>query len=396
MTTVKSPLTVTSLPTRNPDPSTAKAHHIGDPPTKFQNPWSSYTGVSPLTLFKTRFGSHPEKKFVPVPEGPNGIRSEELVKVRKPDWGLDKPDRMRATWIGHASFLIEMPVVEGAERGVRILIDPVFSERTSPVSFLGPLRYTPTPCTVHELPEVDAVCISHNHYDHLDYYTIEELYKRHKDRIHFFVPLNDKSWFEQHICPAESVTELDWWESCRFDAPGIGSVDLTCTPSQHASARTPFDKDHGLWSSWAIQSTETKKSLYFAGDTAYQAQGTPAPCPVFRQIGQALGPFDLALVPIGLFKPPVVMGAVHCSPEQALEIQKEVGSRLSLGMHYGTVRGGISGQYEDVREPPRRWREAGEKEGLWRGGGVEGRGGSVVVDEKGGIGLCDVGETVAV
>lgn len=379
----------------NPDPKTQREHHIGFPPTNFMNPWPSFQGITGMDLFKTRFGSNPEKNFVPVPEGPDGSRSDELVKVRKPDWGHDRTDKLRATWIGHASFLVETPAVKGAERGIRILFDPVFSERTSPFSFFGPKRYTPTPCTVDELPDIDIICISHNHYDHLDYHTIQKLYERRKDRIHFMVALNDKGWFTQHICPDRYITELDWWDSCQVEIPNLGSVQMTCTPSQHTSARTPFDKDHGLWCSWALSHPDSGKNLYFAGDTGYQAYSAPSPCPAFAQIGETLGPFNLALIPMGLFKPQKISGGVHCSPEQALQIHKDIGSKLSIGMHYGTVRGGLSGVYEPVTEPPRRWREAAEKEDLWCGGGVEGKG-STVDQSKEGVGLIDIGETIAV
>ena len=135
--------------------------------------------------------------------------------------------------------------------------------------------------------------------------------------------------------------------------------------------------------------------LFFAGDTAYQSAGSPSPCPAFVEIGKTLGPFDLATVPIGLMTPQAFMGSVHATPEQSLNIHKEIKSKLSIGMHYGTVRGGISAHYEDVRDPPRRWRAAAEKEGLWSGGGVEG-GGESVDTSKEGVGLLDIGETVAV
>ena len=380
----------------NPDPSTAKAHHIGSPPTSFQNPWPSAGKKHNFyTIFKSRFGSDPEKNNVPVPQGPDGTRSEELVKVVKPDWGADKKDKLRATWIGHASFLIETPAAAGAERGVRILFDPVFSERTSPVGFLGPKRYTPTPCLVEELPEVDIVCTSHNHYDHTDIHTLQTLYKQQKKgSLHFFSALGNKTWFTTNICQAAEATELDWWDSIGVSIPSVGAIKLTCTPTQHFSGRSPFDQGNTLWCSWALETSGGRK-LYFAGDTAYQAQETPSPCPAFKEIGQAHGPFDLAMLPIGLMTPQSFMGTVHATPEQSLEIHKEVRSKLSIGMHYGTVRGGISALYEDVREPHRRWKAAAEKAGLWSGGGVEGDGSAVDVT-KSGVGLIDIGETVAV
>ena len=389
---MSSTITVKSLESQNPNPSSAKEHHA---PSGFQNPssWQSFKPVTPLSVFKTRFGSHPEKGFVPVPEGPSGTRSDELVQVRKPDWGQEKNDRLRATWIGHASFLVETPAAKGAGRGVRILFDPVFSERTSPVGWFGPKRYTPTPCSVADLPDVDLVCISHNHYDHLDYNTVTELYKLRKGKIHFFVGLNDKAWFTKHVCQPEDVTEMDWWDSSDVNVEGLGGVRLICTPAQHGSARSGWDAGHSLWCSWALEAGG--KKLYFAGDTGYQAVDTPSPCPAFAQIGKALGPFNLSLLPMGLFKPPSMMGGVHAAPEQSLLIHKDIKSKLSIGMHYGTVRGGVSGQYEDVRDPPRKWREAAEKEGLWLGGGIEGKNNPVNTSKQG-VGLCDIGETVAV
>lgn len=384
-------VTVTSRPSRNPATSSSKEHHVGHPPTAFRNPWPSAGEKSgPVALLSARFGS--ERNFVPVPQGPQGTRSEELVKVVKPDFGADQRDKLRATWIGHASVLVEFPATTGAERGVRVLFDPVFSERTSPSTWFGPKRYSPTPCTLDALPEVDIVCISHNHYDHLDYETVSQL--KRKGRVHFLAALGNKSWFKQHIhCQDDEVTELDWWESCDVAVDGIGSITLTCTPAQHTSGRTPFDAGQTLWSSWAVESDLRK--FYFAGDTAYQAVNTSAPCPAFKEIGELLGPFDMSFLPIGLYSPEHLLGKVHATPEQSLRIHEDTKSKLSIGMHYGTFRGGISGQYEDVREPPRRWRAAAIKNEIWCGGGVGGDGSSLD-DTANGVGLCHIGETVAV
>lgn len=258
----------------------------------------------------------------------------------------------------------------------------------------GPKRYSPTPCTLEELPDVDIVCISHNHYDHLDHSTVSYLRKKSQGRVHFFVGLGSKSWFKQHVqCQESEVTETDWWDSCDVCVKDVGNITLTCAPTQHFSRRTPFDGAQTLWCSWVAESS-TKK-LYFSGDTAYQAVDTPAPCPAFKEIGENLGPFDMAFLPIGLYSPPKMMGSVHATPEQSLCIHADIKSKLSIGMHYGTVRGGISAQYEDVREPPKRWREAASKAGVWRGGGVEGDGDPIDVGSEG-VGLCHIGETVAV
>lgn len=392
-------VTVTPLPSRSPHPSEPPpAHHatLGNNPTSFKNPWPSFEKHGLLSLFQARFGS--SRNFVPVPQGTNGERSDELVKVRTPDWGRGNPDLLKVTWIGHASFLVETPTLAGAKRGVRILFDPVWSDRTSPVGFLGPKRYTPVPCSLDELPDIDIVCISHNHYDHLDYDTIQKLYAKRKGNIHFFVALNNKHWFTQHIhCGAEDVTELDWWDSVGVYVRDVGNVNLTCTPTQHFSGRSPFDMGSTLWCSWALEAITDdeviSKQLYFAGDTAYQHPSAPNPCPVFKEIGEAFGSFDIAMLPIGLMTPAEFMGGVHATPEQSLEIHKEVRAKRSIGMHYGTVRGGLSAQYEDVRDPPRRWREAAQKESLWLGGGVEGKGKPMDTSREG-VGLCDVGETI--
>ncbi|KAK5134901.1 hypothetical protein LTR08_005991 [Meristemomyces frigidus] len=388
-----STVAVSPLPSRRPDTWEDRAHHLKDG-QGFTNPWPSFKQHGFGLAFKLRFGSNPQKKFVPVPQGLDGARSDELIKIRTPpDWGASNQDRLRATWLGHASFLMETPAAPSAERGVRILCDPVFSERTSPSQLVGPKRYSPTPCSLDDLPDVDIVCISHNHYDHLDYTTIQHIYTKRKGHVHFFVTLGVRQWFIQHICQPDEVTEVDWWDSYDVDVDGVGSVKLTCCPAQHASGRSMFDQGSTLWASYAFEGGG--KKLFFAGDTAYQSPESPSPCPAFVQIGNTLGPFDLATLPIGLMTPQSFMGSVHATPEQSLNIHKEIKSRLSIGMHYGTVRGGISAHYEDVRDPSRRWRAAAEKEGLWSGGGVEG-GGKSVDTSKAGVGLLDIGETVAV
>ncbi|KAH0035520.1 Metallo-hydrolase/oxidoreductase, partial [Aureobasidium melanogenum] len=365
-------IAVTPLPSRNPEPVDPPAHWANNPPTSFKNPWPSFAKQHGfLDALKTRFGTN--RNFVPVPE-----TRDELVKVRKPDWGrgLDGwQHKLKATWLGHAGFLVEtacsasttgleVSADNGKEgtRGIRILFDAVFSERTSPVGWFGPKRYTPTPCTLDELPEVDLVIISHNHYDHLDIATISHVYKKSKAAgkdIHFFAALGNKQWFLNAGIgiAADEVTECDWWDSQTVDVQGVGSINLTCTPTQHFSGRTPFDAGQTLWSSWVVEDVQSSKKLYFSGDTAYKATSAKTACPAFKQIGEVFGGFDLAMVPIGLYSPEWFMSNVHCCPEDSLEIHKDIRSKKTIGMHYGTVRGGLSAQYEDVREPPRRWQE---------------------------------------
>lgn len=395
-------LHVEALPSKDPSPPSAgsyPAHWVGNPPTHFQNPWPSFGKDNGfLDILQTRFGS--KRNFVPVPR-----TREELVKVRKPDWGrnlTNSSSGVKATWLGHAGVLVETAASVGAQglpteatrsssssregtRGLRILFDAVFSERTSPVTWFGPKRYTPIPCSVDELPEIDVIVTSHDHYDHMDLITIRQICERQHatgKRVHFFAGLDNARHFLAAGAGIRSdeITECDWWDTNEISLSGVGALELTCTPTQHSSGRGLFDRGQSLWCSWAIVDKFSKKQLFFAGDTAYKSVDAPSECPIFKQIGSIFNGFDLAFIPIGLYSPQSFMSAVHVCPEDSFNIHKDVRSRMSIGMHYGTVRGGVSAQYEDVREPPKRWREAAEKEGKW---GRE-------------CALCDVGETVMV
>lgn len=416
--------TVTALvprPTASPPD-----HHVGDPPTSFCNPWPSFRKESSfLDLLRIRFSS--DRNFVPVPS------RDELVQVHKPEWGRGHAG-LKATWIGHASFLVELTAAANAPRGIRVLFDPVFSERTSPVQWFGPKRYTPTPCTLDEVPEVDLVVISHSHYDHLDAHTVRYLHENRGEQMHFFCGLGNKKWFGGIGISDNRVTEMDWWDGVRVQVDGVGALELYCTPSQHFSGRTPWDMGSTLWCSWVVKeidnggssqdgdvvqlgkdaeptatdgrmdsttlvqksnsptrSSSQIRNLFFAGDTGYrsvpldhnpdESEDIYPHCPAFKQIGDTFGPFSLALLPIGLYSPRHFMSPVHCNPEDSLCIHKDIKSKKSIGMHWGTVRGGLSAQYEDVREPPRRWKEACEREGFkW---GEE-------------VGLLDIGETIII
>lgn len=381
-------LQITPLPLRHTLPIPTP-HHVGHPPTSFQNPWPSFHAHSWLDALIT---SRRNRDFKPVPP------RDQLVKIVSPDWGAGQAG-LKATWIGHASFLIETPGHgDGGGRGVRVLFDPVFSERTSPVSWAGPKRYTPTPCELAEVPDVDLVVISHDHYDHMDIETLRAIYERRKGQIHFLVPLRNAVRLHGMGIAAEDVTQLDWWEGVQVQVPSVGSVKLTCTPSQHFSGRALWDRMSTLWSSWVLEcvdssptstgpSTASPLKLFFSGDTGYRyvpeeaSEDSVPVCPAFREIGAEYGPFDLSLLPIGLYSPRHFMSPVHCTPEDTVCLHRDLRSRKSVGMHYGTVRGGISQYFEEVTEPPRRFREACETAGLvW---GKE-------------LALLDVGETVVV
>lgn len=236
-------------------------------------------------------------------------------RIQTPD-----PDQIQITWIGHATFLVQVA-------GVNLLTDPIFSQRCSPVSFSGPERVARPGLTFDELPEIHAVVISHNHYDHLDAPTIERL----GSRPQYFVPLGLTAWFRTH--GIARVFEADWWQSCRFRGLRFHAV-----PAQHFSGRSPFDRDKTLWCGWVIESP--LGNIYFAGDTGYS--------PAFREIGERFGSMVVAMIPIGAYKPRWFMSPVHVDPPQAVRIHQDVRSQNSLAMHWGT----FNLTDERLAEPP--------------------------------------------
>ena len=189
---------------------------------------------------------------------------------------------IRVTWLGHATCLVQFD-------GITILTDPVFSDRCGPTPWLGKKRYRKAPLTVHELPRIDAVVISHSHYDHLDAPSIQNLNTWFGSDLRWFVPLGLMEWFTGMGC--ENVIELDWWqENC---IPNHSEITFAFTPSQHWSRRTMTDTNKSLWGSWCIMGPN--HSFFFAGDTGY--------CKGFREIGKRYGPFDLAAIPVGAYEP---------------------------------------------------------------------------------------------
>ncbi|CAL8322844.1 unnamed protein product [Lota lota] len=254
----------------------------------------------------------------------------------------DSERGLRVTWLGHATTLVELD-------GLNVLTDPIFSQRASPVQFVGPKRYRGPPCTVEQLPQIDAVVISHNHYDHLDVGTVNSLNARFGVDLRWFVPLGLADWLVKAGC--ENVIELDWWEeNC---VPGHDDITFVCTPAQHWSKRTVLDQNMALWGSWSILGPHHR--FFFAGDTGY--------CSSFAEIGRRFGPFDLAAIPIGAYLPRDVMLGQHVDPEEAVEIHVDVQAKHSVAIHWGT----FALAYEPYLEPQVRLREALEQKGLQPG-----------------------------
>ena len=230
---------------------------------------------------------------------------------------------VRVTFINHASFLVQLP-------GLNVLTDPIWSERCSPVSFLGPRRQHPPGIRFEDLPPIDVVLISHNHYDHLDADTIRALARAH-DPL-FVAGLGNAPVLRES--GARRVVELDWWEA----HPLGEGVTLHGVPAQHFSGRGLSDRMGTLWMGFVL--TGTTGPLYFAGDTG---DG-----PHFDEIRNRFGPPRLALLPIGAFRPRAVMKAMHLSPAEAMDVHLRMHAHRSVGMHYGTFRLADDGQGEPV------------------------------------------------
>jgi N-acyl-phosphatidylethanolamine-hydrolysing phospholipase D len=216
----------------------------------------------------------------------------------------------QATWLGHSTVLLQID-------GVNILTDPIFSKRASPVPFAGPARVQPPAVSIEDLPDIHYAVLSHNHYDHLDRWSVRQLGRD----LHWFVPLGVADWF--HKLGHTKVTEMDWWQEAEVEKGRIVS-----TPSQHFSGRKPWsDVDKSLWASWLIEIDSVR--FWFGGDTGYNDVQ-------FKEIGEAFEEIHMAAIPIGAYKPIWFMGPVHVSPAEAIQIHEDIGARQSFGVHWGT------------------------------------------------------------
>jgi L-ascorbate metabolism protein UlaG (beta-lactamase superfamily) len=279
------------------------------------------------------------KKFI----NPGGIQQQGLGSVLK--WMLNRErgpwkeqktadygkrpvsrekETIRITFVNHSTFLIQVD-------GLNIITDPIWSTRTSPFTWAGPKRMRLPGIRFEDLPRIDAVLISHNHYDHLDLPTMRTIFGGHHPRI--ITPLGVKEFLDQESITG--ATDMDWWQEQRLS----DSVSVQCVPAQHFSARGAFDRNETLWCGYVIKTS--KGNIYFAGDTGYNEN-------TFKEVGERSGKMQVSLLPIGAYKPNWFMAPVHTSPEEAVKIHFDVRSEKSFGIHFGTFPLGDEGQEDPV------------------------------------------------
>lgn len=266
---------------------------------RFQNPWGVNNSKSLLTVLKWKLTGRPDK-------WPESLTFDPLELPRAPQTGAV------VTWVNHATFLVQLP-------SMTVLIDPVYSERASPLSWTGPKRVHAPGVPWEKLPKIDVVLVSHNHYDHLDIGTLANLEKR--DRPLFFVPRGDKKLLSD--TGITQVEEYTWWEE-RI----VKDTTFTFTPAQHWSARGVFDRNAALWGGWWIKHQST--TLFHAGDTGLG--------PHFRVIRERLGTPTLAMLPIGAYEPRWFMKDMHMNPTDAVQAWEDLGTPRAVGMHFGTFQ----------------------------------------------------------
>ncbi|MTI89540.1 MAG: twin-arginine translocation pathway signal [Balneolaceae bacterium] len=255
----------------------------------------------------------------------------EWVEMTKSDVSYGKPPAkkvekgLQLTYVNHSTFLIQTA-------GFNILTDPVWAERVSPFSFMGPRRMRPPGIRFRDLPPIDVVLVSHNHYDHLDIDALQRL-KADFDPL-FLVPLGVDLYLQKK--GISKTISMDWWNEEQV----TDTVSVAFVPAQHFSARGMFDRDKTLWGGFVLQSPAA--NIYFAGDTGYGS--------FFPEIGKRYAPIKIGLIPIGAYKPRWFMSPVHLDPEEAIQVHHDVEAEVSIGMHYGTFPLADDGQYDPLND----------------------------------------------
>lgn len=315
----------------NPYYDPAKTHHT---PEGFRDPEVEAGRATLRDIWEWKQEARREGKPHP-PGSPTPRVDPDLVRIAGTETS--------ATFIGHSTVLLRVG-------GLTVMTDPVFSERASPFSFLGPRRVVPPGIALDDLPLIDVVLISHGHYDHLDRASVRHINRRFGGRTLFVVPLGVGALLRRW--GIGNVVELDWWESHVYRG-----LDMTLTPARHWSARSFNDRNRMLWGAFAIFAEGF--SCYFAGDSGYGSH--------FHETYERLKPrelngalFDLALMPIGAYEPRRIMKEHHMNPEEAVLAHREIGARRSVAIHWGCFQ--LTDEALD--EPPLRLASAREAAGL--------------------------------
>ncbi len=247
-------------------------------------------------------------KFIGGTEGAKPAEELPMMTLRKEDFEAAGAG-VKVTWFGHSAVLLEI-------NGKRIFADPMLGQRASPVSFIGSKRFNEKlPIAIEDLPPLDVVLLSHDHYDHLDHGSILKLKAKTK---HFFVPLGVSAHLVWWGVPADKITELDWWETATFEG-----LFLAATPARHFSGRGLKDRDQTLWCSWVLKSGA--QSIYFGGDSGYDTH--------FKQIGEKYGPFDLTMLECGQYNE--AWRYIHMMPEQTAQAHVDLRGKVLMPTHWG-------------------------------------------------------------
>ncbi|MGC4114606.1 MAG: MBL fold metallo-hydrolase [Myxococcales bacterium] len=236
-------------------------------------------------------------------------------------------DDVRVTWLGHSTVLVEL-------EGQRVLFDPVWAERSSPSRWAGPKRFQPVPLPIEEVPELAAIAISHDHYDHLDKTAIQTLAKA-QPGVPFFVPLGVGAHLEKWGVEPARIHEHDWWEE---DSAAGGKLKIAFTPARHFSSRGLFDRNKTQWTSYAL--VGSAKRVYFGGDGGLDA--------AMAEIGRRYGPFDLTMLEIGAFHEN--WGLIHLGPQNAMTAWRDLNGRLLMPIHWGTFNLGLHPWDEPIEQ----------------------------------------------
>ena len=229
------------------------------------------------------------------------------------------------TYINHATVLLQT-------EGLNIITDPVWSNRVSPFTFMGPKRYRPVGIALDELPSIDVILLSHNHYDHLDLASLRAIVAIHKPKI--FTSLGNAAYLASH--GITGAIDMDWWSEQTLKE----GIKLTCVPAQHFASRALSDRNKTLWCGFVFETS--RGPVYFAGDTGYGS--------FVEKIAERFTGFRFALIPIGAYLPEFFMSPVHISPSQALQIHRELNVQTSMGIHFGTFRLADDGQDQPIQE----------------------------------------------